>query len=152
MRLRLIALALAAVASVQAATTIADPEAFVRDVYKKFQAGAGNGYDAPKDIFTPRLRALFVRDEKWAKGEVGCLDFDYWVNGQDWKLSNLKIASRANAKQADLMVVVATFVNLGQPNEIHFDFRRSNGKWLLDDVSSLSGERWTLSKILSCPH
>ena len=34
----------------------------------------------------------------------------------------------------------------------HMDetFVRIGGKWLLDDVHSLKGERWTLSKLLMC--
>jgi hypothetical protein len=147
---------LAVIGALNAAPTpqINDPEAFVRDIYKRFaasQAGSGD-YTPPADFYSPRLKALFVRDEKWAKGEVGCLDFDFWVNGQDYQLKNVRVSSRPVADHPDRILVIATFLNLGTMNEIHFDFQRIAGKWLLDDVQSVRGERWTLSKILACPH
>jgi hypothetical protein len=135
---------------------IDDPVAFVKEVYGHYAAHKpGTDYTPPDDIYTPRLKALFVRDEKWAKGEVGCLEIDFWVNGQDYELKNVRVSSRPVADHPDRTVVVATFLNLGTPNEIHFDFQQIAGQWLLDDVHSVRGasaERWTLSKILMCPH
>jgi hypothetical protein len=52
----------------------------------------------------------------------------------------------------DRKVVVAKFANAGTPQELHFEFRRIDGRWLLDDVSSLKDNTWTLSKILKCDH
>jgi hypothetical protein len=135
------------------ASKIDDPVAFVKEVYGHYAAHkSGDDYTAPIDIYTPRLKALFVRDEKWAKGEVGCLEIDFWVNGQDFELKNVRVSSRPVAGHPDRMLVVATFLNLGTAEEIHFDFQQIAGKWMLDDVDSVRGERWTLSKILMCPH
>jgi hypothetical protein len=142
-------------ASLNAATParIDDPAAFVKEVYGHYAAHKpGDDYTAPVDIYTPRLKALFRRDEKWAKGEVGCLDIDFWVNGQDYELKNVLVSSRQVAGHPDRMLVIATFLNIGTAEEIHFDFQQIGGKWLLDDVHSVRGERWTLSKILMCPH
>ena len=140
----------------QPPTKIDDPVAFVKEVYGHYAAHKpGQDYTAPGDIYTPRLKALFVRDEKWAKGEVGCLEIDFWVNGQDYELKNVRVSSRPVTGRPDRMLVIATFLNLGTPNELHFDFQQIGGKWLLDDVHSVGGavaERWTLSKILACPH
>lgn len=134
-------------------TRITDPEAFVKDVYAHFIASQAHGdYAAPDDIYTPRLKALFVRDAKWAKGEVGCLDFDFWVNGQDYEIKSLRVSSRPVAGHPDQLVVIANFMSIDTAEEIHFNFQRINGKWLLDDAQSVHGERWTLSKILACPH
>ena len=135
------------------AAQIDNPEAFVKEIYAHFVASEPkHDFAPPADIYTPRLKALFVRDEKWAKGEVGCLEFDFWVNGQDWELKDARVTSRPVAGHADRTVVIATFLNLGTANELHFDFQKIAGKWLLDDVHSVGGERWTLSKILNCPH
>ena len=46
--------------------------------------------------------------------------------------------------------VITKFLNGGEPQEIHFDFRPNAGRWLLDDVHSLSAQPWTLSEILKC--
>ena len=138
------------------ASKIDDPVAFVKEIYGHFVARKpGQDFSPPDDIYTPRLKALFVRDEKWAKGEVGCLEFDFWVNGQDYQLKNVRVNSRPVAGHPDRLLVIATFLNIGTANEIHFDFQQIAGKWLLDDAHSVRGpsaERWTLSKILMCPH
>ena len=147
--LRTLLLALAATAVLAAATRIDDPVAFVRGVYAHY--AAAQDYNAPKDIYTPRLTKLIEDDRKRAPaGEDGCLDFDFWVNGQDWKLTNIEVAEAESAQ--DRKVVVAKFANTGKPQEIHFEFRRIDGRWLLDDVSSLKDMPWTLSRILKCDY
>jgi hypothetical protein len=129
---------------------ISDPLTFVTGVYQQFVKAQSthNDYNPPEDIFTARLNKLVQGDRKRAKGEVGCLDFDFWVNGQDWTLTNLSVANGTMDK--DQWTVVAKFRNLGSPEEIHFDFRRVEGRWLLDDVQSLQDHRWTLSSVLRC--
>jgi hypothetical protein len=129
------------------ATDISDPAAFVKDVYRRIVSSAR--YTPPSDIYTPRLKALFDEDARRAKGEVGCIDFDFWTNAQDPQLKDVRIASKAVPGKADRVLVIATFSEDG-PQEIHFDFQKIGGKWLLDDASALTGERWTLSKLLKC--
>ena len=131
---------------------ISDPEKFVTDVYKQYVAAqqSHKDYVAPEDIYTPRLAGLFAKDKKMAKGEVGCIEMDFWVNGQDWKLGKVNVSSQSVAGHPDRKIVVATFDNLRTPMELHFHFIQQRGKWLLDDVDSLKGDKWTLSKLLSC--
>jgi hypothetical protein len=133
-----------------APSRITDPVSFVTEVYRHFvdAESAGSSYIPPKDIYTAGLGKLFREDEKRAKGEVGCLDFVFWVNGQDWTLTNLSVTGGAAGQ--DRKDVVARFVNIGTPQEIHFDFRRVAGHWLLEDVHSMKDPRWTLSQILKC--
>jgi hypothetical protein len=111
---------------------ITDPAAFVTEVY------------------TPRLEALFAADDRRRHGEVGCIDFVFWVNGQDWELNNVSVTSQDVPGHPDRRLVIATFMSIGTPEEIHFDFQRIGGRWLLDDAQSLRGERWTLSTLLKC--
>lgn len=132
--------------TLSAATKIDDPKAFVAEVYQKLSKK--DSYEPPSDIYTPRLAKLFREDEKRAKGEVGCLEFVFWVNGQDWKISSLVITSTEDGP--DRKTVIAKFRNITRREEIHFDFQRSGGHWLLDDAHSVIGDRWTLSQILKC--
>ena len=134
------------------ATEIADPEKFVSDVYRHFVAAQNSRktYNAPQDIYTPRLAGLFEKDRRESKGEVGCIEFDFWMNGQDFELSNLKVTRQPVAGHPDQTTVIATFTNLRKPMELHFNFIQQRGKWMLDDVASTKGETWTLSKLLSC--
>jgi hypothetical protein len=69
---------------------ISDPASFVTGVYQHYvkAQSAHADYTPPESIFTARLSKLIRDDRKRAKGELGCLDFDFWVNGQDWTLTN----------------------------------------------------------------
>ena len=131
---------------------IGDPAAFVSKVYRKLTASSrGAYYDPPDDIYTPRLKALFEEDDRRAHGEVGCIDFSFWVNGQDYEIKKVHVVSSGTAASPDRKLVVATFLNFGDPTEIHFDFQRMGGRWLLDDVHGVKpGTPWTVSEILKC--
>jgi len=133
-----------------AATRIDDPKTFVTEVYRRLIASESthSSYNPPEDIYTPRLETLVREDKRKAKGEVGCLDFDFWLNAQDWKITRLEITAIDDGPERK--TVISKFRNLGEPQEIHFDFRKNAGRWLLDDVHSLSAPPWTLSEILKC--
>ena len=131
-----------------AATEISDPAKFVTEVYGRYTTK--KSYEPPTDIYTPRLKALFAEDKRRAGGEVGCYEFDFWTNAQDFELRDVHVTSQDVAGHPDQKLVIATFTNLRQPEEIHFDFQKIGGKWLLDDVHSLKKETWTLSKLLKC--
>jgi hypothetical protein len=133
-----------------AATRIDDPKTFVTEVYRRLIAGQSthSSYTPPEDIYTPRLEKLLRDDKRKAKGEVGCLDFLFWLNAQDWTITHLAITSVDEGRARK--TVITKFLNGGEPQEIHFDFRADTGRWLLDDVHSLSAAPWTLSEILKC--
>jgi hypothetical protein len=143
----LIALLFAGVPTLSA-SKINDPVMFVSEVLRHF--ADTQSYQPPEDIYTPRLGKLFSDDRKRAKGEVGCLDFVFWVNGQDWTITKLDVKSGDSSQ--DREIVIARFLNIDALQEIHFDFRRIAGRWLLDDVQSVKEPRWTLSEILKCSH
>jgi len=148
----LMALIFSGVPAFAAPTTISDPVMIVAGVLRHFveRQSSGDSYEPPEDIYTPRLGKLIRDDKKQAKGEVGCLGFVFWVNGQDWTITKLDVKSGPASQ--DREIVIARFLNIGTPEEIHFDFRRIAGRWLLDDVQSVKEPRWTLSEILKCPH
>jgi hypothetical protein len=135
----------------QAATRIDDPVAFVTGVYAKLHAAEGafgTNYQPPDDIYTPRLAALVALEMKDAGGEVGRLDFDFWVNGQDWVLSDVKVSGDLVPGAKDRKVVVAKFKNCGNSETIQFYFEKTARGWKLDDVRSVEKDSWTLSLIL----
>lgn len=148
MHLRLLtALSLAAsllTAAAQAATKIDDPLKFVKAVY----ATTVGKKPEPEDIYTPRLDALFKLDSKEAGGEVGRIDFSFWMNAQDGTISGVTVTSAPVENAPGRLVVIAKFKNEKTPNEIHFYFEKTPAGWKLDDARSLLGEQWTLSLIL----
>ncbi|MEI9888797.1 MAG: hypothetical protein WDN08_20305 [Rhizomicrobium sp.] len=139
-----LAAALLAASAAQAATRIDDPVTFVKAIY----ATTVGKKPTPDDIYTPRLDALFKLEQKEAGGEVGRIDFDFWMNAQDGAISGVNI-SKADVENAPgRVVVIAKFKNEKTPNEIHFYFEKTPAGWKLDDARSLLGEPWTLSLIL----
>jgi hypothetical protein len=143
-------LSFSSVLMLSAATRIDDPKAFVTEVFRRLVASESThySYNPPEDIYTARLDKLVRDDKKKAKGEVGCVDFVFWINAQDWKITNVVITSVDEGQ--DKKTVTAKFRNSGEPQEMHFDFQRIAGRWLLDDAHSLSAPPWTLSELLKC--
>ncbi|MBV8427576.1 MAG: DUF3828 domain-containing protein [Hyphomicrobiales bacterium] len=125
-----------------------DPVALIASVYKADTGEAKPPSSSSNKIYSRRLEALFDADEKATpEGEVGAIDFDFLVNGQDDKLSKLKIALMSNSvAQAKVRV---TFNNFKIPNVIIFDLVKEDGEWRIDEITSLKSRRWVISKILS---
>ena len=142
----LMALFFSSVVVAPAATRIDDPKNFVTEVFRRFMTTPS--YKPPEDIYTARLEKLIREDKRKSNGEVGCVDFVFWLNAQDWKITNLNITSMDDGP--DRKTVTAKFRNSGEPQEMHFDFRKTDGRWLLDDAHSLTAPPWTLSELLKC--
>jgi len=76
------------------------------------------------------------------------LEFFFWVNGQDYAISDLTVTSADQGP--DRKTVTAKFMNIDRTEEIRFDFLLNGRRWLLDGVHSASGIPWTLSEVLKC--
>jgi hypothetical protein len=127
----LMALAFSSGDLVLAATRIDDPKNFVTDIYRRLGTESRvSSYMPPEDIYTPRLSKLFQEDRRRSKHEVGCVDFVFWVNGQDWTITNVAVSTAENCPQQK--TVIAKFQNMGKSQEIRFTFLRDAGRWLLD--------------------
>ncbi len=136
--------------TLSAATRIDDPKTFVADVYRKLIATRpASSYAPPDDIYSARLAKLFRDDRRKGKGGVGCLDFFFWVNGQDYAISDLTVTSADQGP--DRKTVTAKFMNIDRREEIQFNFLRDGRRWLLDEVHSAAATPWTLSEVLKCP-
>ena len=130
-----------------AATVIRDPTTFVQTVYAKLEKGGD--YVPPEDIYTPRLAALWALEEREARGEVGRIDFLFWIDGQDGTPSDLHLRAAPGDGRADRRIVVATFKNGNRAEDLRFYFQRTAAGWKLDDVVSVKGASpWTLSVVL----
>ena len=75
---------------------VADPRAFVEQMYASYVRGHGDSAPPePAYAFSDRLRALFRAYHAYEArnhGElVGALDFDWWINAQDWSLSHVVV-------------------------------------------------------------
>ena len=125
-----------------------DPTSAITAIYKAYQTTS----DAAPDVgavYSHRLQQLIDADRKnTPEGEVGKIDWDVFVDGQEWEIKELNVALVSEA--ADRAQVSAKFNNFAEPKEILFDLVREDGRWLVDDVQSTAkGGRWTMSKILT---
>jgi uncharacterized protein DUF3828 len=126
-----------------AAPVDGDPVSLIEAIYKTYET------DNPglPHVYSRRLQALIDKDEKETpEGDVGRIDWDVFIDGQDWKLTELKIV--LVSKSADEAEVRATFKNFGEPCNQLFDLVREEGGWRIDDITKTLPPRWTMSKIL----
>lgn len=137
-------LAVALGAAAQAPAPDSDPVSLIKAIYKTYET------DDPgqPNVYSKRLQALVDKDERETpEGEVGRIDWDVFIDGQDWKLTGLKIA--LVAKSAARAQVRATFKNFDHPCDMLFDLVLEDGHWRVDEVTKTLKPRWTMSKILT---
>jgi len=125
---------------------VTDPEKAMRQVY------AGLEKDA-HDVELPlsaRLDGLFKLDQKeTGKDDVGRIDFDYFVNGQDSKITEPVVTSRSVENASNRRIIVVRFKNFDEEMENHYFWEKAKAGWVLDDVRFLDGkEGYTLSLVL----
>lgn len=114
-------------------------------------AGPAQVYpDDPRPLRSERLNQLYDRDAEEANGDIGRIDFDPFVNGQDYQLSNLSIGEPYLA--GGKAVVRVSFENMGTPNELGFLLVNEGGEWKIGDVWNGDPEySYDLLDILQAP-
>jgi len=147
MRLALVALGFLLALAVPAfSATYDSPKALLNSIYESYSTDSFP--EDGEEIYSARLKRLFAADrERTPEGEVGALDFDPFVNGQDYDLSDLTIEEPVVAGETASSTV--RFVNLGEKNVLVISMVRETDGWKVDDVESIEGEvQWKLSEIL----
>ena len=145
-RLALILL-LALCASWAQAQNASDPLALITDIYKSYTTE--NDVPGYEGVYSKRLQALVDSDGPDAPdGDGGKIDWDVFVNGNDWQVSKLSIA--LVSKSATRAQVRARFFNFKEQQDQLFDLIVEDGRWVIDEVrATQKGNRWTMSKILT---
>lgn len=145
-----LALALSAISGMAAVARADGPVDVITKIYDGYQKAESTvGVPAPQRVYSRRLQGLIDKDrQETPQGEVGRLDWDVFVDGNDWKLTDLSISSVEES--AERATVRATFKNFGEARDILFTLVKEDGSWLIDEVQSTTvGGRWTMSKILT---
>ncbi len=76
------------------------------------------------------------------------LDYDPFVNAQDFDISDLVIADPLI--EGDNATVPVSFLNFGEPTELRYILKRRVDGWKIDDIETDDGEYvWRLSEILA---
>jgi hypothetical protein len=151
MRLKIfasVAIAVLLCAPAQAASPTNNPKAIVAAMYA--QMVKTTTYTLPEGIYTARLAKLFGDDQTDGErgGGVGRLDWDAWVNGQDFQIKNVTVTSRPDEFRADRQIVQVNMINFGKAARVYFYFERANGRWQIDDIRWTGKDGWTLSLVL----
>jgi len=125
-----------AAARVQAAEPSA--RSFVEAVYAAYKGKDSNGVLLDSDAavrryFGPKLAALIIKDRKEARGEIGKLDFDPFIDAQDWEIDTVDIALREVAP--DKTSATVSFKNLGEPHSVVLDLVKLKAGWRIADIT-----------------
>jgi Protein of unknown function (DUF3828) len=139
-----IAIATAALAGDASALT------FVTDIYNgyKGKGSPGRALDSDPAIrryFEPSLATLMIKDRKRAakRGEVGTLDFDPFVDAQDWEITAFDIAVSDTAQGR--AVATVKFSNQGKPAVVSLDLVTIKSEWRIRDITwEIDGKPQTL--------
>jgi hypothetical protein len=130
-------------------TTFDTPLALLTYAYQPYTTGQFK--DDNVILYSRGLNALFAAAEaNTPEDDVGPVDFDVFVNGQDYQLTELKIGDPA-PEGAGVSVPV-TLKNFDDPQSLVFHLIREGGSWRINDIESLTpGSTWKLSDLLTAP-
>lgn len=154
MRMAAAAFAALSLLTFAAAPAAADAAAktFLERIYKSYLGKSSKGVDLSatraRAYFTAPVVALLERDRREAKGEVGRLDFDPFVNGQDWEVAGLHITVAEQG--AGRATGTVSFSNAGQRTVVRHTLVRTSDGWRVDDIR-WDGGKESLRDILARP-
>ena len=131
----------------------ASATAFITAIYDSYKGkdAKGTPLDSERTIrryFEPKLASLMASDQKAAarRNEVGALDFDPFLDAQEWDITTFDIVvSDAAAGKAQATV---RFVNLGQSMTVVLDLVQVRNAWRIHEITwQQNGKTETLRKI-----
>lgn len=118
----------------------ASARAFVAAIYDAYVGKNGNGIALDGDqmvqhYFEPSLATLILQDQKEAARhqEVGTLDFDPFVDAQDWDIAAFNIAMAD--KGSDKASATVQFNNFDKPQTVVLDLVKIKNDWKISDIS-----------------
>jgi hypothetical protein len=127
--------------------------AFVTDIYNAYEGKGAKGHPlgderAIRRYFEPTLAALMVKDQETAakRREVGSLDFDPFIDAQDWEIASFDIAVNDGAPGKAAATV--KFTNIDKPVTVRLDLVKLKNDWRIADITWLrDGKEDSLRKI-----
>lgn len=144
--MRLPALLLSAlIAFPAAAEPFETPRALLEALYNADAAEADPDAPSPYSAyFSEKLNARFQADlDKTPEGEVGAVDFDPVIAGQDGEATNVDIGQPIIIDTTAELEV--TFTNF-EPVTLYYTLVHEHGGWKVDDIAQQQGDYpWSLS-------
>jgi hypothetical protein len=128
------------------------PAALLEAIYAPY---ADDNFDwsswEPAAVRSAGLNALFAKDDEERPDDmVGRIDFDPYINAQDYNLADLVIGdARIDGDKATADV---TFVNFDLPQHMTFSLIKEADGWKVDDVESHDADYpYSLRALLEAP-
>ena len=126
---------------------------FLEAIYRTYRGTPSDGLDYQTDAkvrryFSADTARLFIRDRREAKGEVGRIDFDPFIEGQDWEVTAVAVTVAEEGPERATGTVRLT--NMGKPQTVLHDLVRTPDGWRIHDIR-WPGKTETLRSILSRP-
>ena len=132
--------AFASAAHAEPASTADDAAAlaFVKSIYEPYTKAGTDGVliDSGKKLrryFEPKLAEAMDKDQKAAHGEIGSLDFDPFIDAQDWEFKTFDVALKDTAPGK--ITATVTFTNLKEPTTIVLDLVKIKNDWRIYDIT-----------------
>jgi len=153
MRKLLLALAVLLAGAIPAfATTYDSPKALLDALYSPYSQGDDFDWSTWDDaqFRSAHLNDLFDKDAKEADGDVGRLDFDPYIDGQDYQITKLTIGDATVT--GDTATVEVTFMNFDIAEDMTFTLVKEKDGWKIDDVVSHNKDNpYSLKAIMEGP-
>jgi Protein of unknown function (DUF3828) len=106
------------------------PEEGVRAIYTFYAGSDSKGF--PQDAATAKRFFDPSLAKQWAAAKN--IDADFFIQGQDWELSELKVDQAAiNGNKANVAV---GFTNFKKPIKLTYEMVKSNDGWRISDVKA----------------
>jgi hypothetical protein len=114
--------------------------AFVSKIYDAYKGKSSKGYSIASEAdlrrtFEPSLAALILKDQKDAakRKDAPALEFDPFVDGQEWELSEFSIA--VSDTPPGKAVATASFKNFGLPTKIVLNLVKTKSDWQIANIT-----------------
>jgi len=123
------------------------PTALLQYAYAPYATGKFK--DDTNQLYSSELNAQFrAADANVPADDIGPVDFDVFVNGQDYQLSGLQIGDAS--PEAGGVSVPVSFKNFDDPQSLLFHLVKEGGGWKINDIESLTpGSTWRLTTLLA---
>jgi hypothetical protein len=128
------------------------PRALLEALYTPYSQGEDFDWSTwdESQFRSKHLNALFEKDAREADGGIGRLDFDPYIDGQDYQITGLAIGD-AEIKGAKATVEV-TFKNFDLAEDLTFRLVKEADGWKVDDVISANKDfPYSLKAIMEGP-
>ena len=111
---------------------------FVEAIYASYAGKNSKGVSldsnaAIRRYFEPSLAALIIKDRREARGEVGKLGSDPFIDAQDWEIDNVDVAVRDTG--SDKASATVSFKSLGDQRTIVLALVKLRAGWRIADIT-----------------